>query len=166
MKNSIKISLLTLILGFSSCSSSFIIQTNKKTINLKPLPEYSVKIGVDNGIFLINFNRNDLIDLFQTDLKEWFDPRIKLYVDDLKSLKSDTIYKKDKTIGTLPFSEYELKFHTLILNGKAEIENKVTKENLKRIKYKFTRDKLGGKNAYFYTEKGVEFYEILLAFGE
>mgnify|MGYP003636233185 CR=1 FL=1 len=166
MRNSIKILLLTLIFGISSCSSSFIVRTKKKTINLNSLSENSIKVGLDNGIVQIKFNRNDLINLFETDLKEWFDPRIKSYVDDLKSLKSDTIYKKDKTIGTLPLSEYELKFHSLILNGKAEIENKETKENLKRIKYKFTRDKLGGQNAYFYTENGIEFYEILLAFGE
>ena len=158
--------ILTLIFGITSCSSSFIVQTKKKTINLKSLSENSIKVGLDNGIVQIKFDRNDLIELFETDLKEWFDPRIKSYVDDLKSLKSDTIYKKDKTIGTLPLSEYELKFHTLILNGKAEIENKETKENLKRIKYKFTRDKLGGQNAYFYTENGIEIYEILVAFGE
>ena len=158
--------ILTLIFGITSCSSSFIVRTKKKTINLKSLSENSIKVGLDNGIVQIKFDRNDLIELFETDLKEWFDPRIKSYVDDLKSLKSDTIYKKDKTIGTLPLSEYELKFHTLILNGKAEIENKETKANLKRIKYKFTRDKLGGQNAYFYTENGIEIYEILVAFGE
>ena len=158
--------ILTLIFGITSCSSSFIVRTKKKTINLKSLSENSINVGLDNGIVQIKFDRNDLIDLFETDLKEWFDPRIKSYVDDLKSLKSDTIYKKNKAIGTLPLSEYELKFHSLILNGKAEIEIKETKENLKRIKYKFTRDKLGGQNAYFYTENGIEFYEILLAFGE
>lgn len=158
--------LLTLIFGITSCSSSFIVRTKKKVINLKSLSENSIKVGLDNGIVQIKFDRNDLIDLFETDLKKWLDPRIKSCVDDLKSLKSDTIYKKDKTIGILPLSEYELKFHSLILNGKAEIENKKTKENLKRIKYKFTRDKLGGQNAYFYTENGIEFYEILLAFGE
>ncbi|MCL7755145.1 hypothetical protein [Polaribacter sp. Z022] len=158
--------ILTLIFGITSCSSSFIVRTKKKTINLKSLSENSINVGLDNGIVQIKFDRNELIDLFETDLKEWFDPRIKSYVDDLKSLKSDTIYKKNKAIGTLPLSEYELKFHSLILNGKAEIEIKETKENLKRIKYKFTRDKLGGQNAYFYTENGIEFYEILLAFGE
>ena len=158
--------ILTLIFGITSCSSSFIVRTKKKTINLKSLSENSINVGLDNGIVQIKFDRNDLIDLFETDLKVWFDPRIKSYVDDLKSLKSDTIYKKNKAIGTLPLSEYELKFHSLILNGKAEIEIKETKENLKRIKYKFTRDKLGGRNAYFYTENGIEFYEILLAFGE
>lgn len=166
MRYLIKNILLILIFGILSCSSSFIERTKKKTINLEPLPEHSLKVGVDNEIVLINFNRNDLIDLFESDLKEWFDPRIKSYVDDLKSLKSDTIYIKDKSIGTLPLSEYELKFHTLILNGKVEIENKETKDNLKRIKYKFTRDKLGGQNAYFYFENGNEFYKILLALGE
>ena len=166
MKRKIGTLILTLVFGITSCSSSFIVRTKKKTINLKSLSENSIKVGLDNGIVQIKFDRNDLIELFETDLKEWFDPRIKSYVDDLKTLKSDTIYKKDKTIGTLPLSEYELKFHTLILNGKAEIENKETKENLKRIKYKFTRDKLGGQNAYFYTENGIEIYEILVAFGE
>ena len=53
-----------------------------------------------------------------------------------------------------------------MLNGDAEIENKVTKEQLKRIKYIFTRDKLGGQNAYFYNENGTEIYEIVLALGE
>ena len=158
--------ILTLIFGITSCSSSFIVRTKKKTVNLKSLSENSIKVGLNNGIVQIKFDRNDLIELFEKDLKEWFDPRIKSYVDDLKSLKSDTIYKKDKTIGTLPLSEYELKFHTLILNGKSEIENKQTNENLKRIKYKFTRDKLGGQNAYFYTQNGIEIYEILIAFGE
>ena len=166
MRNSIIILLITLTLGLLSCSSSFIVQTKKKTINLKSLSENSIKVGVDNGIYLIEFNRTDLVKLLEKDLKEWSQPRIKSYDDDLKSLKSDTIYKKEKSIGTLPLSEYELKFHTLILNGKVEIENKETKENLKRIKYKFTRDKLGGKNAYFYTENGTEIYEILIAFGE
>ncbi|QCX39561.1 hypothetical protein FF125_14340 [Aureibaculum algae] len=166
MENQFKILLLTLTLGISSCSSSFIVKTKKKTINLESLPENSIKVGVDNGIVQIVFDRNDLTDLFEKDLNEWLDPRIKSYVENLKSLKSDTIYKKDKTIGILPLSEYELKFHSLILNGKAEIKNKETNENIKRIKYKFTRDKLGGQNAYFYTENGIEFYEILLAFGE
>jgi hypothetical protein len=158
--------LLILIFGITSCSSSFIVRTKKKTINLKSLSENSIKVGLDNGIVQIKFDRNDLIDLFETDLKEWFDPRIKSYVDDLKSLQSDKIYIKEKTIGTLPLAEYESKFHILMLNGEVEIENKVTKEHLKRIKYKFTRDKLGGQNAYFYNESGTEIYEIILAFGE
>ena len=166
MRNPIKILLLTLILGFSSCSSSFIVRTKKKSINIKTLPESSIKVEVDNGDFQITFSRNDLINLFDEDLKNWFNPRIKLYVDELKSLKSDTIIIKDKVIGTLQFTEYELKFHNLILKGMVEIENKKTGKNLNRIKYKFTRDKLGGKNAYFYTEDGTEFYDILLAFGE
>jgi hypothetical protein len=166
MKNPINILLLTLILGISSCSSSFIVRTKKKTINLKSLPENSIIVGVDNGIAVIKFNRNDLIDLFEEDLEEWFDPRIKSYLDNLKSLQSDKIYIKDRTIGTLPLTEYESKFHSLILDGKAEIENKLTKERINRIKYKFTRDKLGGQNAYFYNENGTEIYEILLALGE
>ena len=166
MKNPIKILLLTLILGISSCSSSFIVRTKKETINLKSLPENSIKVGVDNGIVEIKFNRKDLIDLFEKDLKEWFDPRINSYVGDLKSLQSQKIYIKEKTLGTLPLIEYESKFHTLMLNGDAEIENKVTKEQLKRIKYIFTRDKLGGQNAYFYNENGTEIYEIVLALGE
>jgi hypothetical protein len=158
--------LLTLIFGITSCSSSFIVRTKKKTLNLKSLSVNSIKVGIDNGIVQIKFNRKDLIDLFESDLKEWFDPRIKSYVDDLKSLKLDTIYKKNKTIGNLLLSEYELKFHSLILNGKAEIKNKETKKYYKRIKYKITRDKFGGENAYFYTEKGIELYEISLALGE
>ncbi|MEC3965579.1 hypothetical protein [Flagellimonas halotolerans] len=166
MRNPIKILLLTLILGISSCSSSFIVRTKEKKITLISLPADSIKVGLDNGKAIIKFNRNDLVELFESDLKEFTDQRIKSYVDDLKSLKSDKIYIKDKTIGTLPLSEYELKFHTLILKGKAEIQNKKTEENLKRIKYKYTRDKLGGENAYFYSGNGVGLYEILLALGE
>ena len=143
-----------------------IFSTKKKTINLKSLSENSIKVGLDNGIVQIKFDRNDLIELFETDLEEWFDPRIKSYVDDLKSLKLDRIYKKDKTIGTLPLAEYELKFYTLILSGKAEFRNNDTEKNLERIKYKFTSDKLGGENAYFYNENGIKVYEIALALGE
>ena len=166
MNRKIGLLLLTLIYGITSCSSSFIVRTKKKIINLKSLSDDTIKVGLDNGIVQIKFERNDLIELFQADLENWFDPRIKSYVDDLKSLKFDTIYKKDKTNGTFPLAEYELKFHTLILNGKAEFNNKDTKENLKRIKYKFTRDKLGGENAYFFNKNGIEIYEIALALGE
>ena len=158
--------LLILIIGITSCSSSFIVRTKKKTINLNSLSKNSIKVGLDNGIVQIKFDRNDLIELFETDLNEWFDPRIKSYVDDLKSLELDTIYKKDKTVSTLPLAEYELKFHTLILSGKAEFRNIETEKKLNRIKYKFTKDKLGGQNAYFYNENGLEIYEIVLAYGE
>ncbi|GAA4280047.1 hypothetical protein [Gaetbulibacter aestuarii] len=166
MNNQIKILILTLVLGISSCSSSFILRTKRKRINLETLPENSVKVGVDNGIVLIKFNRNDLVNLFQNDLENWSDHRIKSYVDELKAFNSDTIFEKDRTVGTLPIAEYESKFHTLLLNGKADIENKSTKKYLKQIKYKFTRDKLGGKNAYFYDRNGTKIYEIVLALGE
>src|SRR5690606_17651523 len=109
---------------------------------------------------------NDLVDLFEKDQEKWFDSRIESYVEDLRSLNTDTIFKNEKTVLTLQMSEYEHKFYELLLDGKARIVNKETKESLGQIECKFTRNKLGGENAYFYTQDGIEFYEIVIAFGE
>jgi hypothetical protein len=161
-----KILILIFIIGISGCSSSFIVQTKSKTIVLSPIPKKAIKVVVDNGNFQMRFDRNSLINLFEKDLKEWPDPRFESYINDLKSLKSDKIFKKEKTIMTLPLVEFELKFHALLLNGEAEIINNKNQEKIQRIKYKFTKDRLGGENAYFYTENGIEIYSIVLAFGE
>ena len=166
MKKLTNILLFILILGISSCSSSFILRTKKKTINLISLPENSIKVGVDNGIAEIKFNRNDLIELFENDLNELFDSRIKSFVEDLKSQELDKVYKKDKTIETLPLAIYKLKFHKLLLDGKAEILLKEENKKLEKIKYEFTRSKLGQEDATFYTKDGTEFYHILVAYGE
>ena len=162
MKNIIKIIVLTLILGISSCSSSFISRTKNRTIKLEPISEKSIKVGIENDLVIIKFNRNDLIKLFEKDITEFYDQRIIKEINDLKSLKTDKIFDEQKMKGTLPFMEYELKFHSLLKKGKAEIENKNTNKRLERIKYKFTRDKLGGENAYFFTENGNKIYEMEL----
>lgn len=166
IKFNLKILILISIIGISSCSSSFIVQTKNKTISLSPIPKNAIKVVVDNGSFQIKFDRNSLVNLYEKDLKEWCDPRFESYIKDLKSLKSDKVFKKEKTIMTLPLSEFELKFHALLLNGEAEIINNKNQEKIQRIKYKFTKDKLGGEDAYFYTENGIEIYSIILAFGE
>ena len=166
MRNPIKYLSFILVVSILSCSSSFIVKADKTTINLEPLSKNTIKVGVDTGKYISYFSRNDLVDLFEKDQEKWFDPRIESYVEDLRSLNSDTIFKKDKTVLTLQMAEYELKFYDLLLDGKARIVNKKTQERLGQIECKFTRDKLGGENAYFYTQDGKEFYEIVIAFGE
>jgi len=166
MRNPIKYLSFILVSCILSCSSSFIVKTDKTTINLEPLSKNTIKVGIDTGKYISYFSRNDLVELFEKDQEKWFDQRIESYVEDLRSLNSDTIFKNDETVLTLEMAEYGLKFYDLLLAGKARIINKETQERLGQIECKLTRDKLGGENAYFYTQDGIKFYEIVLAFGE
>jgi hypothetical protein len=169
MRNLIKIIILTLTFAISSCSSSFISRTKHRTIKLVSISKKSIKIGIENDLVNIKFDRNDLIQLFEKEISEfpeYSDPRKVKELNKLKSLKDDKVFDEKKMKGTLPFMEYELKFHLLLKKGKAEIVNRKTNNKLQKIKYKFTRDKLGGENAYFFTKNGKEIYEVALTFGE
>lgn len=161
-----KIILFIFTIGFLSCSSSFIKQEKNKTIKLNPLIESEIKIGIENDLVIIKFNRSDIINLFERDLEDFFDQRLQTYVDELESLESDKFFDEKKLKGTLPFSEFELKFHELLKSGNAEIILKENNNKLKKIKYKFTRSKLGQEDVYFYKEDGTEFYNITLVLGE
>jgi hypothetical protein len=160
MNTIVKILILTLLISVSGCA------TKKRTIKMASLGDVPVKVGIDSDIALINFDRTDLIYLYEKDLKDWYDPGIKSLVDDLKSIKSDTIFVKDRNISSSPLSDYELKFHDLILEGKAEIILKGQNSKLEKVKYERHTSKLGQVDANFYTKEGLEFYHILLAFGE
>ncbi|TRO66773.1 hypothetical protein [Christiangramia sabulilitoris] len=166
MKRISKIIFLFIILGLMSCSSSFIKKERNSTIKLNSIPENTIKIGIENDAVILKFNRNDLIYFLEKKLEEFNDQRIKGYVSDLKSIKSDTIFDANKIKGTLPFAEYEIKFHELLKKGDAIVFDKEENKELDRIKYKFTLDKLGGEDAYFYKMNGKQIYHILLAFGE
>ena len=155
-----------IILGIISCSSAFIKKERNSRITLNSIPENTIKVGIENKAVIIKFNRNDLISLFEENLEKFNDQRIQGYVNDLKSLKSDTIFDKSKLKGTLPLIEYEIKFHELLKKGNAVIFDKEENRKLEKIRYKFTLDKLGGQNAYFYKMNGKKIYEVLLALGE
>jgi len=130
------------------------------------LVDVPVKVGIETDTALIIFNRNDLIYLFDQDLKDWYDPSKKKYIDKLKSMQSDTIFVKERNVSNLPLADYEYKFHDLILEGKAEIILKGQNTKLQKVKYEQYTSKLGQVDAHFYTKEGLEFYHILLAFGE
>ena len=166
MRRLLKIVFPIIILGIISCSSAFIKKERNSTIQLNSISENTIKVGIENEAFIIKFNRNDLISLFEENLKEFNDQRIQGYVNDLKSLKSDTIFDESKLKGTLTLTEYEIKFHELLKKGNAVIFDKEENKKLNKIKYKFTLDKLGGQNAYFYKMNGKKIYEVLLALGE
>lgn len=166
MKRKIKILLLTLIFGISSCSNSFITRTKSKNIKLYGIDKKSVKVGAENEKAIILFDRNELITLFQNDLAVFYDQSVKIKIDELNSLKSDLIFPENEMKGKLKFIEYELKFLELLKAGKAKVINKESNEKVERIKYTFTMDKLGGQNGYFSFINGEEFYKILIALGE
>ena len=158
--------LLAFIIGTTSCSSSFIARTKKQNIKLKGVLENSIKVGTENNKVLILFDKNELIRLFQNDLLDFNDQRIQLIVNELKSLKSDLIFSVKEWSGKVKFTEYELKFHDLLKKGKGEVIDKSSNNKIKRIKYTYIEDKLGGQDGYFSFENGEEFYRVLLAYGE
>lgn len=158
---------LMLIISFftSSCSSSLFSKTKNKIINLQPLNENTLKIILENEVAELKFDRNDLIELFENDLKEWYDQRIESYVEELKLLKTDKIIDKDR-INSLLLYEYESKFNKLILKGKVEITLKKENINLKKINYRFTRSRLGQEDVIVFINDNEEIYHIILALGE
>jgi len=166
MKNSIKILLLTLILGISSCSSSFIVRTKNQRIKLNPIDQKGIIIGLENEVVIIKFNQNDILQLFEKDISEFYTERTMKLIYDLKSFKEDKIFNEKKSKGTLAFTEYELKFQQLLQQGNAQVVWKCSNEILRNIKYKYTRDKLGGERAYYFSNDGTEFYNMILGLGE
>ena len=166
MRNSIKVLFLLLVLGISSCSSSFIVRTKNQNIKLNPLDEKGIIIGLENELVIIKFNQNELIHLFEKDIAEFYEERIAELIYEMATFKTDKIFNEKELKGTIPFMEYELKFQELLQSGNTEIVWKESKIKLKKIKYKYTRDKLGGEKAYYYKNDGTEFYNITLALGE
>lgn len=157
--------ILTISFFTSSCSSSLFSKTKNKIINLQPLNENTLKIILENEVAELKFDRNNLIELFENDLKEWYDQRIESYVEELKLLKTDKIIDKDR-MNSLLLYEYESKFNKLILKGKVEIKLKKENIKLKKINYRFTRSRLGQEDVSVFINDNEEIYHIILALGE
>lgn len=166
MKKNISLLILIFTLIISGCSSSFITKTKNKNIKLKTFTRNGVLIGIENSKSKIYFNKNDLIDLYEYDVAQGEVGRTLELIYHVSSIEKDTIFNETNLKGTIPFLEYELKFHDLLKKGKAEVIWKESNEKLSKIKYLFKKDKLGGKSAYFLTIDGNELYNITLALGE
>jgi len=166
MKKSIEILFLIIVFGFMSCSSSFIQKTRNKKINLINLSDSSQKIGFKNDLIIALFDTNDLIPLLEKDNEEFPSQKTRLMIDNLKSLKTDLIFNEKENKGLIDFQMFEILFHNLLKDGKAEIILKENKLKLSKIKYTFIQDKLGGEDGYFSLENGTEIYRVLLALGE
>ena len=166
MNKKIGIILLTLVLTFSNCSSSFIARTKSRNIKLKGINENSIKVGTENNKVLILFDKNELLNLFEKEYLDFNNPSSKERINELKSLKKNFIFKESEWKGKMKYSSYELMFHELLKKGKAEIFDKRKELNIYKIKYTFVEDKLGGQDCYFSFKNGNEFYEIVLAYGE
>jgi len=149
-----------------SCSSSFIQKTRNKKINLINLSDSSQKIGFKNDLIIALFDTNDLIPLLEKDNEEFPSQKTRLMIDNLKSLKTDLIFNEKENKGLIDFQMFEILFHNLLKDGKAEIILKENKLKLSKIKYTFIQDKLGGEDGYFSLENGTEIYRVLLALGE
>lgn len=149
-----------------SCSSSFIQKTRNKKINLINLSDSSQKIGFKNDLIIALFDTNDLIPLLEKDNEEFPSQKTRLMIDNLKSLKTDLIFNEKENKGLIDFQMFEILFHNLLKDRKAEIILKENKLKLSKIKYTFIQDKLGGEDGYFSLENGTEIYRVLLALGE
>ena len=166
MKKSIEILFLIIVLGFMSCSSSFIQKTRNKKINLINLSDSLQKIGFKNDLIIALFDTNDLIPLLEKDNVGFPSQKTRLMIDNLKSLKTDLIFNENEIKGLIDFQMFEILFHNLLKAGKAEIILKENKLKLSKIKYTFIQDKLGGEDGYFSLENGTEIYRVLLVLGE
>ena len=54
----------------------------------------------------------------------------------------------------------------LLLKGKVFVTIRNQTDNLRRLNYVFTKDKLGGQQGTFYSENGVKIYSSVIALGE
>jgi len=166
MKKIEKILLLIIPILLLSCSSSFIKTTKTRTIKLKGIENQKPIIGVENDFVVIKFNKNDLINLFEKDNSEFYISRIAKRIDKLEKMNTNLIFQKRESNNDVEFTEYEIKFYELIKKGNVEIYNKSTKQNLKKIKYIFTRDKLGGERLEIESMDKRKLYNMILGFGE
>lgn len=157
---------LILVISITSCSSSFVSTTENKKIKLKPLPEQTEKLTFENELVRISFNKKDIIKSFESDLKKSYNYDLKNEIESLKETTKEKIIDSNNFNGKVILWEYELKFHSLIKKGLVSVYSKTENKYLKQLQYKKTKDKLGGKNAYFYDDLGKELYKIILALGE
>lgn len=158
---------LTLIIGFFSCSSTFNGKAENKTVNLTKLEEGSLKIGVENEKVIILFNKKDLIDFSQSQIKKY--PSNKNFKDqltELDSINKNHIYNEKEWKNQQYFQSYEFLFHELLLAGKGQIFDKKKTEYLDKISYTYRVDRLGNTDGIFSLMNGEEVYSVLLALGE
>ena len=156
---------LILILTIIGCASSFSKRTSKRTIKLKKLNPSETKIGFENDKAIVKFEKSDIIELILKDYDKYPTHYKKEELEKIKNLTSDSIINETENKSSVKFWEYEYNFHVLLLKGKAEIESKKSGK-VNRIIYERYKTKLGGKDAYFLFENGLEFYKMTLALGE
>lgn len=166
MKKIDKILLLIIPILIISCSSSFIKSTKTKTVKLKSIKSQKRIVGFENDFVIIKINKNDLINLFEKDNSEFYDYRISKQIDKLEKMQTDLIFQKSKQNGEIELAEYEIKLYELLKKGKVRIYDKSTNKDLKKIKYIFTRDKLGGKRLEIESMDKRKLYDMILAYGE
>lgn len=147
------------------CASSFSKRTSKQKITLKELNPSETKIGFENDKAIVKFEKSDIMELILKEYDKSPTQYIKNELEKIRSLTSDSIINETENKSSIKFWEYEYNFHDLLLKGKAEIESKNLGQ-VNRIIYERYKTKLGGENAHFLFENGLEFYKMTLALGE
>jgi len=184
MKKSLVIFISLLIISScSSCKSGFVVKHKQKDIKLKGVKD-SIKIGFETDSAIIYFGYNDIKEVTKRKLvRNAFYPKlsyeqteeIKINLKFLDQIRTDKSfrYSIDSNAEPIDYETFmftnfisQYIFRELILNKRADVFNKGTKDYEKAITYHFYKDRFGGETCFYTFENKQQFHWQMITLGE